>query len=75
MVCPKCQHDVTPSPVGFTWWGGLIGSKIINHVECPGCHSRFNGKTGKDNTSAIAIYMVVVGLIAGVLAFALFRTM
>ena len=29
MQCPKCQQDVEPNPVGFTWWGGLIGSKII----------------------------------------------
>jgi len=75
MNCPKCQNDVIPNSVGFTWWGGLIGSKMINHVECPQCHARFNGKTGKDNTGAIAIYMVVVGLIAGVLMFAIFKGM
>ncbi len=64
MQCPKCRNDVVPSPVGFTWWGGLIGSKIINHVECPMCRARFNGRTGADNTTAITIYMVVVGVIA-----------
>jgi hypothetical protein len=66
---------VDPSPVGFTWWGGLIGAKIINHAECPQCHARFNGKTGADNTGAIAIYMVVVGLLAFGLFFMLFRGM
>ena len=75
MHCPKCHSDVVPSPVGFTWWGGLIGSKIINHVACPACGARFNGKTGQDNTTAIAIYMVVVGLIAGLLVFVVFRGM
>jgi hypothetical protein len=76
MNCPKCQaSDIIPNPVGFTWWGGLIGSKIINHVECPRCHARFNGKTGGDNTGAIAIYMIVVGLIAGGLMFAIFKGM
>ena len=64
-----------PMPVGFTWWGGLIGSKIINHVECPACHSRFNGKTGADNTGAIAIYMVVVGIIAFGLIFLVMRSL
>jgi len=64
MQCPKCRNEVVPNPVGFTWWGGLIGSKIINHVQCPMCAARFNGRTGGDNTGAIAIYMVVVGLIA-----------
>jgi hypothetical protein len=64
-----------PTPVGFTWWGGLIGSKIINHVSCPACNARFNGKTGKDNTGAIAIYMVVVGVISFGLLFAIFKGM
>jgi len=73
MQCPKCQQDVVPSPVGFTWWGGLIGSKIINHVQCPMCSARFNGKTGGDNTGAIAIYMVVVGILAFGIMFAIVR--
>ena len=73
MVCFKCQNDVVPSKVGFTWWGGLMGSSIVNHVECPRCGARFNGKTGKDNTGPIAIYMVVVSLIAGGLMFAIFK--
>jgi hypothetical protein len=62
-----------PNPVGFTWWGGLIGSKIINHVECPRCFSRFNGKTGQSNNGAIAIYMVVVGVVFGGLLFFVLR--
>jgi hypothetical protein len=75
MKCPKCSNDVLPNPVGFTWWGGLIGAKIINHVECPECRARFNGKTGADNTGAITMYMVVVGLIAFGVFFAIFSTM
>lgn len=75
MQCPKCSNDVMPQPVGFTWWGGLIGSKIINHVECPMCHARFNGRTGGDNSGAIAIYMVVTGVIVLVLLFALYFAM
>jgi hypothetical protein len=75
MKCPKCSNEVLPSPVGFTWWGGLIGAKIINHVQCPECSARFNGKTGADNTSAIAIYMIVVGVLAFGVFFAIFRGM
>ena len=73
MQCPKCQQDVVPHPVGFTWWGGLIGSKIISHVECPSCGGRFNGKTGKSNDGAIAIYMIVVSVLAFGLMFAIMR--
>ena len=72
--CPKCGSE-SISKVRYTWWGGLIGSKIINHVQCPQCSARFNGKTGGDNTGAIAIYMVVVGLIAFGLFFVVFRGM
>ena len=75
MQCPKCQQDVVPNPVGFTWWGGLIGSKIINHVECPACGTRFNGRTGKSNDTAIAIYMIVVGILAFGIFFMIFRGM
>ncbi|MEO8701859.1 MAG: hypothetical protein ABI867_17575 [Kofleriaceae bacterium] len=73
MTCPKCQQDVLPSPVGFTWWGGLIGSKIINHVQCPSCGGRFNGRTGGDNTAAITIYMIVVGVLAFGLMYFVFK--
>jgi len=61
--CPHCGcPDV--KKVGFTWWGGVLGPAILNHVKCEECGSTFNGKTGADNTTGIVIYSVVVGLIA-----------
>jgi hypothetical protein len=48
----------------FTWWGGILGPKILNHVKCNGCGKNFNGKTGKDNTTGIVIYSVIVAIIA-----------
>ncbi len=75
MICPNCRQDVPPQPVGFTWWGGLIGAKIINHVECPACKARFNGKSGQPNTTNIAIYMIVVGLVFGGLMYFMFTSM
>jgi hypothetical protein len=59
--------------VGFTWWGGVIGARLVHHVECPRCGARFNGRTGQSNSTAIAIYMIVVGVIAFGLVFALTR--
>lgn len=47
----------------FTWWGGIIGPKILTHVKCPGCRYAYNGKTGRDNTTGIVIYSVVVGIV------------
>jgi len=60
--CRACHEEVEPTPVTFTWWGGLLGPKLLSHVQCPKCSARWNGKTGADNSTAIAIYMVVVGL-------------
>jgi len=73
MLCPGCQHDVTPSPVGFTWWGGLLGSKLLKHVECPKCRVRFNGTTGRSNNTAIAMYLMVAGLLAVIVGYTITR--
>lgn len=60
--CPKCQsHDVTmPS---YTWWGGVIGPKMLTHVKCDRCGHAYNGKTGGSNTVGIVIYSIVIGII------------
>ncbi|HEX6279376.1 MAG TPA: hypothetical protein VFZ49_05105 [Pyrinomonadaceae bacterium] len=52
----------------FTWWGGVIGPKVLTHVKCPGCGHGYNGKTGRDNTTGIVIYSVIVGIVALALA-------
>ncbi len=57
--CPKCQQS-NAQQMSFTWWGGLIGPKILTHVKCQTCATTYNGKTGKDNTTNIIIYSVVV---------------
>lgn len=47
----------------FTWWGGLLGPKLLTHVKCRACGKQYNGKTGKDNTTNIVIYFIVVGAV------------
>jgi hypothetical protein len=61
--CPKCQSD-SAEKVGFTWWGGLIGPRLLKHVKCNRCGATYNGKTGQSNTTAIIIYTVVLLAIA-----------
>ena len=56
----------------FTWWGGLIGPKLLTHVKCLACGKQYNGKTGKDNTNGIIIYCVIVGVICLGIVFVLF---
>lgn len=61
--CPKC-HQSNAQQMSFTWWGGILGPKILTHVKCQNCRTTYNGKTGKDNTTNIIIYSVVVFVIA-----------
>lgn len=75
MICPRCSQDVVPQPVGFTWWGGLVGAKLIHHVECPACRARFHGKTGRDNTANIVLYVSVVAVVFGALVYFLLTAM
>ena len=49
--------------MSFTWWGGLIGPRILTHVKCPRCGHAYNGKSGKDNTTGIVIYSCVVAFV------------
>lgn len=57
--CPKCgSTDI--KKVGYTWWGGALGPKMLNHVKCNNCGTTFNGRTGGLNTMKILLYNVVV---------------
>ncbi|MBP9664806.1 MAG: hypothetical protein KBD94_09300 [Pyrinomonadaceae bacterium] len=64
--CPFCGAT-NAEKVKFSWWGGLLGPKILSHVKCLSCAKGYNGKTGKDNTTGIIIYSVIIALV--VLAF------
>ena len=69
--CPKCG-GASAQPVGFTWWGGLLGPKMLTHVRCGICGTCYNGKTGRSNSTAITIYVIVSSLI-GISLFLLYR--
>lgn len=68
--CPTCGKKES-TKVGFTWWGGAVGSSVLTHVQCPACRTRYNGKSGKSNNTAIAIYTVVVTTIVVALMIAI----
>jgi rubredoxin len=59
--CPKC--GAAAEKLKFTWWGGVLGPRILTHVRCTGCGYKYNGKSGKDNNNGIIIYSVIVGLL------------
>ena len=70
MACPACQSDAAPKAVRMSWWGGAVGPKLLSHVECAGCHTRYNATTGRSNNRAIATYLAVtLVLSAGIIYF------
>ena len=71
--CPHCGAPGDATYVTYTLWGGFIGPWLLNHVRCNECGGTYNGRTGKPNTTAIILYIVVptaivvvVAMIAGV---------
>ena len=68
--CPKCGNTYA-SKIAFTWWGGMLGPSLFTHVKCYRCGSAYNGKTGQWNTTAIAIYIAVTGVLGIVVLIAL----
>lgn len=62
VLCPKCG-GAQYNKVTFTWWGGLVGPAVLNHVKCANCGATFNSKTGQPNTTGIAIWASVGGAI------------
>jgi hypothetical protein len=72
--CFKCKNT-TATKVRFTWWGGALGPRLFNVVQCSRCGTRFNGKTGGSLTNVIIIYQAIafgVGLLI-LVAFLLMR--
>jgi len=66
--CPSCKRYAA-KPVGFTWWGGVLGPKLLHHVRCEGCGTEYNGRTGQSNSTGIAIYTIVsLVIVAAVVA-------
>lgn len=69
--CPECKHT-RATKVHFTWWGGALGPKLFNVVQCTQCRTRFNGKTGGSLTNVIIVYQVVSCAVALVLVLCFF---
>lgn len=70
LSCPSCG-SYTVRKVPFTWWGGALGPALLTHVRCQGCGTQYNGKTGRSNTAAIAVFLVVASVAAAGLFFLL----
>ena len=67
--CFRCGSTYARK-VDFTWWGGLLGPKMLNHVRCVQCGQAFNAKTGRSNLAAIVLYQAIVLVVIAILFFA-----
>lgn len=64
--CPACQTGQLESP-SFTWWGGLIGHKILNIHRCANCKKWWVINTNTPGQPRIIIYLIAGFLIFGAL--------
>jgi hypothetical protein len=69
--CPNCSAT-RATDVGYTWWGGALGPRLLTHVRCGACGTQYNGKTGKSNTSMIVAYFAVLSVVTLVLVVIIF---
>ena len=68
-ACPRCGKT-DAKRVGYAWWGGALGPRLLNHVKCNSCGMEYNGKSGQSNTTAIIVYSLAITIICFILAFA-----
>src|SRR5262249_7864743 len=69
--CPRCGGR-TAERVVWTAWGSFYGPALLNHVRCLGCGYKYNGRSGRSNFVAAAIFvtvpLVLIAAIIGTLA-------
>src|SRR4051794_1218781 len=63
--CPGCGGGPLGEP-SFTWWGGLIGHKILGVERCEACRKWWVKKTGAPGGTRVGIY-AGVGVFLGLL--------
>ena len=62
-LCPRCRGaDV--KRLRWTWWGAAVGPLLLGHTVCQACGFGFNRRTGRNNGGKIAVYVVLMILVA-----------
>ena len=57
--CPRCGQ-IGANIRTWSWWGGLLGPKILKQATCMFCNQDFNHQTGKPITGqTVALYVLV----------------
>jgi predicted nucleic-acid-binding Zn-ribbon protein len=77
LVVTRESNVLTEAPCGkcgsteavwkeITWWGAMLGPKLLHHVTCAQCGHTFNARTGRSNRWRIVIFLVFAALFLGV---------
>lgn len=61
--CPQCNSANTKE-VKYTWWGGIVGPKMMNLQHCNACGFQFNRATRKSTRNAVIAYNLVALVLA-----------
>jgi hypothetical protein len=64
--CPHCGSHQLKDPT-YTFWGGVLGPRLLRHRVCSACGFGFDRETGRDNRGRIVAYVLISGAIALVL--------
>ena len=64
-ACRGCGGGPLEEP-GFTWWGGLVGHKILGVEQCKRCNKWWVKSTGQPGDTRVAVYMIT-GIVLGIL--------
>jgi hypothetical protein len=62
--CPGCGGGPLEEP-SFTWWGGLIGHKLLGVEKCKSCRHWWVKNTAQSGDTRVNVYMIV-GIVLGV---------
>jgi hypothetical protein len=68
--CPGCGGGPLVEPK-FTWWGGLVGHKVLGVQRCAACRKWWVKKTGAPGGTRVALY-ATTGVVLGLLCAAFF---
>jgi hypothetical protein len=63
--CPGCGSGPIEEP-SFTWWGGLVGHKLLSVEQCRACRKWWVKGSNQSGDTRVMIYFVV-GIVLGVL--------
>jgi len=69
--CPRCGSGGAKR-VLWTAWGSFYGPAMFNHVRCPECGYKYNGRSGRSNMIPAIIFVAVpligiLGILGGIL--------